>query len=275
MTDITQRTVLITGAASGIGLLMAQHFAREGAAKVVLWDMNNAALQQALNSLQKGVGQARIYGWQLDITQPTQVMAILQQMQEAGIEVDILVNNAGIIVGKQFTEHTAADINRTMAVNTLAPMQLCRELLPHMCRQGHGHIVNVSSAASLVANPGMSVYCASKWATTGWSDSLRLELQSQQPGIKVTTVMPYYISTGMFAGVQSRLLPILKPEYVAMRIVKAVKQDKTLLKMPRLLHFLPLFQGLLPQAWFDVVVGQWLGIYHTMDHFRGRPPRDD
>ncbi|MDF0534969.1 SDR family oxidoreductase [Shewanella yunxiaonensis] len=272
MTEIKQRSVLITGGASGIGLLMAQHFAKEGAAKVVLWDINAKALQQAMSSLRHHFGQERICGWQVDISQSAQMREALQQMHVAGITIDILVNNAGIIVGKQFTDYSDAEIERTMAVNAIAPMQLCRALLPQMRTAGSGHIVNIASAAALVSNPGMSVYCASKWAAVGWSDSLRLEMMQQHTGIKVTTVMPYYINTGMFAGVQSRLLPILKPDKVAKRIVKAIQRDKIILKMPRLLYLLPLLQGLLPQRWFDKVVGDWLGIYHTMDTFRGRQP---
>lgn len=274
MTDLRQRTVLITGGASGIGLLMAQYFAKEGVAKVVLWDINAALLQQAISSLQHHFGQERICGWQVDICQSAQMHEALQQMRVAGIGVDILVNNAGIIVGKTFSEHSIADIDRTMAVNTIAPMQLCLALLPDMCANGLGHIVNIASAAGLVANPNMSVYCASKWAAVGWSDSLRLEMAQQSTGVKVTTVMPYYINTGMFAGVQSRILPILKPDKVAKRIVAAVKQDKSTLKMPRLLYLLPLLQGLLPQRWFDKIVGEWLGIYHTMDTFHGRSDPD-
>ncbi|GGZ11021.1 putative short-chain dehydrogenase/reductase [Shewanella fodinae] len=274
MTDLRQRTVLITGGASGIGLLMAQHFAKEGAAKVVLWDINAALLQQAVSSLQHHFGLERICGWQVDICQLSQMHEALQQMHVAGINVDILVNNAGIIVGKQFSEHSAEEIDRTMAVNAIAPMQLCLALLPSMRGNGLGHIVNIASAAALVANSNMSVYCASKWAAVGWSDSLRLEMMQQRTGVKVTTVMPYYINTGMFAGVQSRILPILKPEKVAKRIVNAVKQDAIILKMPRLLYLLPLLQGLLPQRWFDKVVGEWLGIYHTMDTFHGRNNKD-
>src|SRR3546814_20895380 len=79
----------------------------------------------------------------------------------------------------------------TMAINALAPMYIAREFLPDMLadRSGERRIVNISSAASLVSNPRMSVYCASKWACTGWSDSLRLELQqSGHAHVKVLTV---------------------------------------------------------------------------------------
>jgi short-subunit dehydrogenase len=157
-----------------------------------------------------------------------------------------------------------------MDINALAPMYLTRELLPGMVRRGGGHIVNVASAAGMVSNPQMSVYCASKWAVIGWSDSLRLEMESARTGVKVTTVTPYYIDTGMFAGVRSAFIPILTPDHVANEIVAAIKRDKIFLRLPRVLNLLPLLRGIMPTRWFDRIVGEWLGVYHSMSGFRGR-----
>lgn len=93
-------------------------------------------------------------------------------------------------------------------------MHIALELLPEMILRGSGHIVNIASAAGFVSNPKMSVYVASKFAVVGWSDSLRLEMERNKTGVHVSTVTPYYIDTGMFAGVKT-LIPILKPEYAA------------------------------------------------------------
>jgi short-subunit dehydrogenase len=191
-------------------------------------------------------------------------------MRERGIRIDILVNNAGVIVGKTFVAHLPEEIQRTIAVNTIAPMQLTRELLPAMLERASGHIVNISSAAALVSNPGMSAYCASKWAMTGWSDSLRVELEQARSGVRVTTVMPYYTNTGMFAGVRSRLIPILEPEYVAREIVAAIRDDRIFLHLPKWFRLVPLLRALLPVRWFDRVAGEGFGIYHSMSTFTGR-----
>ena len=84
------------------------------------------------------------------------------------------------------------------AINALAPMHITREFLPAMLAAGRDcRIVNIASAAGLVSNPRMSVYSASKWAVVGWSDSLRLELRGTP--VRVTTVCPSYVTTGMFA----------------------------------------------------------------------------
>lgn len=123
--------------------------------------------------------------------------------------------------------------SRGHKVNALAPMHLVRAVLPGMVDRGKGHIVNVSSAAAMVSTPGMSVYCASKWALAGWSDSLRLEIERARTGIRVTTVLPYYIDTGMFEGVRSRFIPILEPDAVARQIVSGIRKDRIFVRLPR------------------------------------------
>lgn len=268
MTQIRNKTVLITGGASGIGDLLARRLRDEGAAHVVIWDIDEPALDRVVNDLS---GPAcRVSGFVVDLSDPANVQTAVATMESAGVSVDLLVNNAGVVVGKPFVHHTSADISRTMQVNTLAPMYLTHALLPGMLARGAGHIVNIASAAGLLSNPRMSVYCASKWAMIGWSDSLRIEMEQAASGVKVTTVMPYYIDTGMFAGVRSRVIPMLAPAYVAEAILSAVKDDRILLRLPRMVNFVPLLRGVLPARWFDKVVGDWLGVYRSMQHFKGR-----
>lgn len=268
MSQITGKTVLITGGASGIGYLMGKQLLKEGAKCLVIWDVQEEALNRVVREFTDQGHQ--VLGWQVNIADSAQIQRAMQEMQPQSITVDVLINNAGIIVGKDFANHSPDDIARTMNVNALAPMYLTREVLPGMLQRGSGHIVNIASAAGMVSNPGMSVYCASKWAITGWSDSLRLELERARSGIKVTTVMPYYIDTGMFAGVRSPLIPILKPEPVVEQIVAAIKADKIFLRLPRALNLVPLLRGLLPTRWFDRIGGEWLGVYRSMKTFKGR-----
>lgn len=265
MTVITGKTVLVTGGASGIGLLTGRLMLQRGARRLVIWDRDAEALAEALASL--GASGA-VSGTALDITEAPAREAALHDLGPEGA--DILMNNAGVIVGKPFRDHSPSEIERSMAVNATAPMHLARALLPGMMARGTGHIVNIASAAGMVANPGMSVYCASKWAMIGWSESLRLEMERAASGVRVTTVTPYYIATGMFAGVRSPVLPILRPEPVARRIVAAVERDAVFLRLPRLLYLLPLIRGVMPARVFDRVAGDWLGIYRSMEGFRGR-----
>lgn len=87
---------------------------------------------------------------------------------------------------------------------------------------------------------------------------------------RITTVAPYYINTGMFDGVQSRILPILDPQKTVNKIVRAIEKDVDFKGIPFSFHFIRLGQGLLPTKFFDWFFGQVFGIYHTMDNFTGR-----
>jgi all-trans-retinol dehydrogenase (NAD+) len=268
MSVIRGATALVTGGASGIGLLTGRRLLEAGAARLVIWDIQDDAMQTVRDEL--GARNFTVDVRRVDVADPAQIEAGVRALEASGTAIDILVNNAGIVVGKSFADHSPVDIARTMEINALAPMRLTRALLPSMIARRRGHVVNIASAAGMVSNPGMSVYCASKWAVIGWSDSLRLEMERGRTGVRVTTVAPYYIDTGMFEGVRSRFLPILRPERVARDIVSAIAGDRIFLRLPRILDLLPLARGLMPTRVFDKVGGEWFGVYDTMTTFRGR-----
>jgi len=259
------KKVLITGGASGIGKMMAEKTLASGA-QVFVWDRDAAALDRLL---EENRGKS-ISGLAIDITDSEKVYASAQALIQEHGGIDILINNAGIIVGKYFTEHTSEDIDRTMAVNTISLMHLASAFLPTMIKKGYGHICNIASSAGLTSNPKMSVYVGSKWAVVGWSDSLHLEMKIGKTGVEVTTVTPYYIHTGMFDGVRSPIVPILKPESVTKSILNGIEKKKRFVSMPWSVRFVRLAQALLPASGFDLVVGRWLGVYDTMTHFTGR-----
>jgi short-subunit dehydrogenase len=126
----------------------------------------------------------------------------------------------------------------------------------------------------MLSNPKMSVYAASKWAATGWSDSVRIELEEMKSNVHVTTVTPYYINTGMFDGVKSRIIPILKPEYVCKRVIRAIERNTRFRGIPFGFHFIRFCQAILPTTIFDFIFGKVVGIYHAMDEFTGRKRAD-
>ena len=144
------------------------------------------------------------------------------------------------------------------------------QFLPGMMARNLGAVCNIASSAGLISNPKMSVYAASKWAAVGWSDSLRLEMEQLKKNISVTTIMPFYISTGMFDGVRSKLLPILEPEKTSEKIIKAIESDTKMLAMPLPYWFIRFSQGILPLPAFDWVMRNVFGIYDTMKDFKGR-----
>lgn len=268
MGRIEGSTVLVTGGASGLGYLTAERLLAAGAGKVLIWDIAEESLAAAISEL-AATGR-HVVGARVDMGDARDIQRAAREMRAASVDVDILINNAGIVVGREFAEHTHDDISRTMAINALGPMHLTRQVLPGMLARGRGHVVNIASAAGLVANPRMSVYCASKWAVIGWSESLRLEMERGRTRVSVTTVAPYYTDTGMFEGVRSPVIPVLKPEYVANRIVRAIRADTVFLPLPRVVGLVPFMRGVLPRRWFDRIGGDWLGIYRSMSTFRGR-----
>jgi all-trans-retinol dehydrogenase (NAD+) len=264
--NFTNKTVLITGGASGIGKIMGRKILERGG-RLIIWDINEKNISDILQELER-IGFVK--SWKVDISDRQQLISAANEVKQEIGKIDVLINNAGVIVGKYFHEHTEEEILRTMDINANAPMFVTQQFLQDMISNGGGHICNISSASGLLSNPKMSVYVGSKWAITGWSDSLRLEMEELKTGVGVTTVMPYYISTGMFDGVKSSIIPILKPEKAAEKIIRGIEQGKVFVKMPLIVQFVRLAQALLPLRVFDLVIGKGLGIYKTMAEFSGR-----
>lgn len=270
--SLANATVLITGAAMGMGRMYAQLAVRDHAAHVILWDVNAQALEEAAAEL-RGRG-SEIHSQVVDVSSLEAIEEAAQWVRSEVGTPDILINNAGIVRGKYFWEHDQrTDIAATMAINTLALMHITREFLPAMISGGRtSRIVNVASAAGLLSNPRMSIYSSSKWAVVGWSDSLRLELeQAGHRHIKVTTFCPSYIKTGMFEGARGPLLtPLLEPEAVTERVWRAMKEGTPMLLMPWTVQLSKALRGILPLPVWDVVAGRVFGVYKSMEHFTGR-----
>ncbi|PZX48334.1 SDR family oxidoreductase [Algoriphagus chordae] len=266
MKDLAGKIVLITGGAAGIGKIMLR-LMLERKAKVIIWDINQASIDATIAEYTDGES---IFGFQVDVSNIRHIRETANKVKQQIGVVDILINNAGIVVGKYFDEHSTSDITSTIAINVNGPMLVTKEFLGDMIAQNSGHICNIASSGGLVSNPKMSVYAASKWALIGWSDSLRLEMEQQGKDINITTIMPYYINTGMFDGVNSKI-PILEPEAAALTIVKSIERNRKMVTMPGYIYrFTRLGQAIMPLSVFDWFAGSVLGIYKTMEHFVGR-----
>lgn len=266
------RTVLVTGAGMGMGRLYAERAAREGAAAVVLWDVDGQALEDVVAGLASSA--ASVHSYVVDVASVESVQtAAGAVLDEVGVP-DVLVNNAGIVRGKYFWEHDHhADIDLTLRINTGGPMHVTRAFLPAMMERGTpARILNVASASGTLSVPRMSVYAASKWAVIGWSDSLRLELASTGHPIKVTTLIPSYIRTGMFEGARGPLLtPLMEPEHVVDRAWRATLAGRARLQLPWTVQLAGTLRNVLPQPVWDVVAGRVFKVYSSMDRFTGRP----
>lgn len=279
MKDVSGAVVLITGAAMGMGRLFAERAVAERAAAVVLLDINEEALAVTAGELSGGT--TLVHTEVVDVRRVTALRAAARRIRKAVGAVDIVINNAGIVRGNAYFWETdpVADTQLTIEVNTVAPMLVAREFLPEMIEGGRpARLVNIASAAGLTSNPRMAAYAGSKWAVVGWSDSVRLELeQAGHDHVRVTTVCPYYVKTGMFEGARSApLLPLLEPDDVVDQTWSAMLRGQAMLVMPKTVLVSEVAKGVLPIGVRDFVADKVLGIYRTMDDFTGRAkPADE
>ena len=269
--------VLITGGASGIGRIMGRICLEKGASNLIVWDINQANIDKTEAELsdvkpaEAGVSKGQIHSYIVNVSDPQAIKSAYEKVKSEVGDVDILVNCAGIVRGNNtFDKQTVQDIDLTMDINANAPMYVALAVLPDMLRRDRGHICNIASAAGMLGVPKLSVYCASKWAVIGWTESMRVELKQARSHVRVTSVAPYFINTGMFDGVNSKVFPILDPEKTAAKIIRAVEVGKSFRGIPFAYHFIRIWQGLLPNFLFDFIFGKVFGVYSVMDHFTGR-----
>jgi len=263
------KTILITGAASGIGKRFAEKVSETAEnTTLILWDRNPDTLRQ----IQAGLSdRSKIYIADVDVSDYSIIEKEAKLLAANSVTPDIIINCAGIVVGKMFHEHTLKDIQNTININTTGSMLIVRAFITEMIDRGSGHIVNLGSASGFIGNPRMSVYASSKWAIHGWSESLRLEMKKLKTGINVTTVIPSYIKTGMFDGVKPPfLVPLLETDQIVNKMISGIAMGKHKIQAPFMVRFVPLIKALLPDTAFDWAAGNLLGVYRSMDSFTGR-----
>ncbi|MGV8859305.1 SDR family oxidoreductase [Rhodoglobus sp.] len=261
---LKNETVLITGGGSGIGRLLALGAAERGA-RVVVWDLSAAAAESVCQEIIGAGHHAKAFT--VDVSDRAAVKASAKKTGP----VDVVINNAGVVTGKNLLDASDDAIERTIRVNTLALFWVTRAFLGNMIANRHGTVVTISSAAGLVGVAKQTDYSASKFGALGFAESLRVELSKANTGVNSLVVCPYFVSTGMFEGVQTKyplLLPILTPEYVVQKTLTAIEKGRHQLIMPRFVNLLSPAR-VLPVRWFDKLMNQ-LGVNNTMDHFVGR-----
>lgn len=265
------KTILITGAASGIGRRFAEVISERADVTLILWDRNPDILEQVKEELNS---RAKVSITSIDVTEADIIQLEAQRIIKQKMLPDIIINCAGIVVGKNFHEHSYTQINKTVQINTTGSMWVARAFINEMIERGSGQIVNLASASGYIGNPRMSVYAASKWAVLGWTESLQLEMKKLQTGVHVTAVIPSYIDTGMFDGVKAPLLvPILKTDDIVERMITGIANKKRAIKAPFMVRFVPFLKSILPASAFDWLAGNVLGVYSSMDSFKGRKPK--
>lgn len=270
MQSVKGINVLVTGAAMGLGKLFATQAVKEGAAAVVLWDANEAALKETAAELEAAGGT--IHYETVDVTSRAGVAEAAERVRTDVGTIHVLFNNAGIVRGNgYFWENKPRDFMLTMEVNSIGLMLVAREFLPAMIESStQCRLVNIASSAGLNAIPRMAAYAASKWAAIGFSDSVRLELQQAgHEQVKVTTVCPTYINTGMFDGAKGILFtPMLKQEDVVDEAWTAMLEGRPFVVMPWTSKMNRVLSAVLPIRLRDMYLRR-VGVYNSMDEFHG------
>ncbi|WP_204808466.1 SDR family NAD(P)-dependent oxidoreductase [Mycobacterium riyadhense] len=191
--DLTDRVVVITGAGSGIGRELALLCAKRGA-RLALCDINEAPLADTAEAAQN-LG-TQVLTSRVDVSDPEHMPPFAEATFDQFDRVDLLINNAGVGLLGGFLDTSRKDWHWLIDINLMGVVHGCEAFLPTMIQSGSGgHVVNLSSAAGLLANPQLSAYSATKFAVLGLSEALRMELKPH--GIGVTAVCPGIINTSI------------------------------------------------------------------------------
>ncbi len=228
--DFNGAVAVITGGASGIGLATARALYAQGA-HVILADINNERLQQAIEQVRQQAPSAtgKVLGIPTDVTQVSQVEALMQQARNADGRIDLVVTCAGIGHGGPIDSFTSEEMQAIMDINFMGTYNCTRAALPAMRSQQSGYFVFLSSVAGKICAPLLTGYVASKWAIRGFTSALRAELYGT--GIDVTTVYPAWVETPMIHQEKDvmefmNIVAMLTPDQVASEILQAVQEGR-------------------------------------------------
>lgn len=262
------KKVLVTGAASGIGRLMAINFAQRGA-DVLVVDINLVGAEKVVAEIKEQGRDAHAYA--VDLANIDSIKQLRQQIKAEQGRIDVLVNNAGVVFGGVFEMVPLERHLQTYAVNTLGLMAITHAFFTDILESAEGHIVNIASAYGYVGLPYGATYASSKWAVIGLSDSIRLELAERGfEQVGVTTVCPGYITTGMFEGIKPPILvPFLTPEKIVAKIMEGIEQNLPFVKEPFMVRSVDLLKATLSQRLWDKAAHA-LGVSSSMMHWRGK-----
>jgi NAD(P)-dependent dehydrogenase (short-subunit alcohol dehydrogenase family) len=244
--DLTGQVVVITGAARGIGAATARAIAREGA-RLALGDLDGDLAAAVASE----VGGTAI-GRKLDVTDHAGYRAFLDEVEDELGPIDVLINNAGIMPVANFEEEAPDSIARQLDINLHAVIIGSQQAVQRMRPRGHGHIVNVASAAGKGGFPGVVTYCSTKFGVVGLTEALHQELHGS--GVDVSCVMPAIVRTELTDGVKDHwMIKTSTPEQVADAIVAALKKPRLDVFVPRSLGAMNRSMALVPrkgQDWF-------------------------
>jgi hypothetical protein len=227
--------VLVTGASSGLGRLLAVRFAREGARAVALVARRTALLEDVAREVTAAGAEPLVLG--CDVADRAAVFAAANQALAQLGAVDVLVNNAGYGRHRSFLEWDVDDMERILRVNFLGTLWWTKALLPHMVGRRRGWVVFMASVGGKIGVPEESAYAASKFAMVGLAEALSIEVEDA--GVHVLTVCPGAIRTDFFGPEElARMPPVAKrsmiePGPVIEAVMRALRRGAREVTVPR------------------------------------------
>ena len=235
------KTILLTGAASGIGKALAMQLAQAGS-DLALIDRDQDGLRRVAEEVQPtGVV---VHTWACDLADPDQIDATLADLMASTDVIDILINNAGVAWYGATHEMSQKHWDWLMSVNLLAPIRITQRLLPHLLERPDAHIVNMCSISGLVAGGRFAAYHTSKFGLIGFTESLRAEYG--RCGVGVSAICPGPVTTNLYSAAEhpedGKKVPqppdivCATPERVARLTLKAIKRNRRMVLITPMAH---------------------------------------
>ncbi|KHN98263.1 NAD(P)-binding domain protein [Metarhizium album ARSEF 1941] len=217
--DLSEEVIVITGGASGLGMLVAEVYGMRGANVAVL----------DVNEMENGEARGVTY-YKCDVGDKAQVSKVAGEIERDIGTPTVLVNNAAVVIGKSLLDLSLDEIDASLSTNLLGPFYCLKTFLPAMIRGGRGGtIVNISSVIGHLGAAKLTDYAAAKAGLTAMHRSLTAELRETHPEIRTVLVTPGQLSTPLFYGVQtpnSFFAPVVEPVDVAKEIIGAIDNGK-------------------------------------------------
>ena len=271
--NLKNKIVLVTGAAKGIGLATVKRLLKKEA-KVILWDFQSDDLNIAVQSL-KNEGHD-VFSQVCDVTNKEQVYDNAEVIKKEIGDIDILINNAGTVYTGYMLDRSDAELENMINVNFTSMIYTIRAFMPAMLEKNKGHIVNISSASSLIGAPKLAIYAATKWAVMGLTESLRMEaIKMGKKGVKFSSVHPNFLKKGLFEGTKLNFLgsifaPGVKSHDAVAKVIvnKAIRWGFHSPKVPWIMNQSVLLRALLPSSLL-IKFGNIYGVNNMMDEYTG------
>lgn len=239
------KIVAVTGGARGIGKAIAAQFTAAGA-RVAIGDRD-------LEAAEDTAAELGVRAFALDVTDPDSFADFLEAVRRDLGPVDVLVNNAGIMWVGSFDEEPNGAARAQLEVNLLGVINGIKTAAPAMREAGHGHLITVASAASILPTPGEATYAATKHGVLGYLKAVRTEMRGT--GVHFTAVMPAVVDTVLAAGTGTGAGPLLRPDDVAAAVVRAVARPRFEITVPGFIGPVTRLADLLPQPVRDRIFG--------------------